>query len=158
MTPNEENNSNRAVCCRGLRGATTVEENTSAAILRATRELLALLIRYNNLNTEDIASAIFTTTPDLTAEFPALAARQLNWMNVALMCGHEMHVSGALPMCIRVLIHWNTDKKPDEIQHVFINGAAHLRPDKADLPPVDWDELQRWIEEHSNPDIKSNRK
>ncbi|MDO5566039.1 MAG: chorismate mutase, partial [Planctomycetia bacterium] len=113
ITPNEESKTNRTVCCRGLRGATTVEENSSNAILRGTRELLALLTRYNDLKTEDIASAIFTTTPDLTAEFPALAARQLNWMDVALMCGHEMIVPGALPMCIRVLIHWNTDKKPE---------------------------------------------
>lgn len=155
MSTSPENE--RTICCRGLRGATTVEENTSKAILRATRELLALLIRYNDLNAQDVASAIFTTTPDLTAEFPALAARQLNWMDVALMCGHEMNVPGALPMCIRVLIHWNTDKKPEEIQHVFMNGAANLRPDKNDLPPVDWDELHQWISSHSNPDVKSNR-
>lgn len=149
---------NKPIVCRGVRGATTIEENTSAAILKGTRELLALLIRYNDMKPEDIASAIFTTTPDLNAEYPALAARQLNWMDVALICGHEMNVPDALSKCIRILIHWNTDKTSDEIQHVFIKGASKLRPDKADLPPVDWDEMKSWIDEHINPEILSHRK
>jgi chorismate mutase len=118
------------IYCRGIRGATTADANTSEAILTATRELLELLIEANDLNSEDISSAIFSTTPDLDADFPALAARQLGWHDVALMCGHEMAVPGALPMCIRVLIHWNTPKTQAEIHHVYIRGARNLRPDR----------------------------
>lgn len=134
-----------SIFCRGIRGATTVEENSAEAILKGTRELLALMIRANGIEPDDVASAVFTTTPDLKAEFPALAARQLNWMNVALMCGHEMNVPGALPMCVRILVLWNTPKSAGEIVHVYIRGAEKLRPDKASLPPVDWEELDRWI-------------
>lgn len=118
------------IYCRGIRGATTADANTSEAILDATRELLLLLIEQNDLDSADIGSAIFTTTPDLTADFPALAARELGWHDVALICGHEMHVPGALPMCIRILIHWNTPKGQAEIQHVYIRGARNLRPDR----------------------------
>ncbi len=143
--------------CRGVRGATTVEENTSAAILKGTRELLALIIRANDLKPEEIGSVIFSTTRDLNAEFPALAARQLGWSNVALMCGHEMDVPGALQKCVRVLIHWNTEKPADEIVHVFIRGARALRPDISQLPPVDWEELNGWIEENIDWAIQSKR-
>jgi len=143
--------------CRGVRGATTADENTSEAILRATRELLALLIRQNGIQPEDVASAIFSTTPDLDAEFPALAARQLNWMNVALMCTHELSVPGGLERCIRVLIHWNTEKSADEIVHVYIKGAVNLRPDLSNLPPVDWGELEGWISQHLNQKARSSR-
>jgi chorismate mutase len=134
--------------CRGVRGATTAEANTSEAILKATRELLALMIRANGIQPGDVASAIFTTTPDLDAEFPALAARQLGWMQVALMCGHELDVPGALGHCVRVLVHWNTEKSAEEVMHVYVKGAAKLRPDLSDLPPVDFDELERWISQH----------
>ncbi len=143
--------------CRGVRGATTADDNTSASILRATRELLALLIRINGIEPDDVAGVWFTTTPDLNAEFPALAARQLNWMNVALMCGHEMAVPGALEKCVRVLIYWNTSKAADEIEHVYIRGAEKLRPDKANLPPVDWDELNHWIQANINTAVQSKR-
>ncbi len=145
------------MACRGVRGATTADDNSSGAILRATRELLALMIRQNGIRPEDVASAIFTTTPDLDAEFPALAARQLNWMNVALMCNHELGVPGALGRCIRILLHWNTEKTADEIIHVYIKGAANLRPDLSHLPPVDWDELEKWISEHLNQEARSSR-
>jgi len=94
---------------RGVRGATTVDENSSEAILKETRRLLALLIHFNGIQPEDVASLIFSTTRDLTAEYPALAARQLGWLDTALLCGHEMDVPGGLPRCIRVLINWNTD-------------------------------------------------
>jgi chorismate mutase len=142
---------------RGVRGATTVEENTSAAILKATREMLALIIRANEIDANDVCSALFTTTTDLNAEFPALAARQLHWMNVALMCGHEMDVPGSLRRCVRVLIHWNTTKSAEEIVHVYIRGAEKLRPDKASLPPVDWEELDQWIKSNINDTIQSKR-
>lgn len=130
---------------RGVRGATTVEANEREEILVATRQLLALLIRVNGIDSRDVASAIFTTTPDVDAEFPALAARQLGWLDVPLMCGHEMAVPGSLPRCIRVLIHWNTDKSQKEIEHVYIREAKRLRPDLIKLPAVDWDELEAWI-------------
>ncbi|HOM17373.1 MAG TPA: chorismate mutase [Thermoguttaceae bacterium] len=144
--------------CRGVRGATTADANTSEAILTATRQLLALLIRQNGIQKEDVASAIFTTTKDLDAEFPALAARQLGWMDVPLLCAYELSVPGALDRCIRVLIHWNTDKPPQEIVHVYIKGAVDLRPDLSKLPPVDWKELERWIQSHLNTQARSIRK
>lgn len=139
-------NNDRPICCRGIRGATTIRENTQEEILKATRELLALMIRLNSIQPEDVASAWFTTTTEIDACFPAIAARQLNWMNVALICGHEMSVPGALPLCIRILIHWNTQKTADDIVHVYIKGAKKLRPDKNELPPVDWKELEEWIQ------------
>jgi len=137
---------NFIMVCRGVRGATTVTTNSRKEILRETRRLLALMIRQNNIKPEDVASAIFTTTRDINAEFPALAARQLGWWDVALLCGHEMDVPNSLPRCIRVMVHWNTDKKASEIQHVYVGEAVRLRPDKADLPPVDEDDLDAWIE------------
>ncbi|PJF35465.1 MAG: chorismate mutase [Candidatus Thermofonsia Clade 1 bacterium] len=121
--------------CRGIRGATTADANTAEAILSATRELLIELIRRNDLRQEDIASVIFTTTPDLTAEYPALAARQLGWHEAALMCMQELDVPHGLRRCIRVLIHWNTARSLHEIQHVYIRGAVNLRPDRSiELP------------------------
>src|SRR5271166_1660837 len=131
--------------CRGVRGATTADANTRNDILRATRELLALMIRQNGIRAEDVGSVIFSTTSDLDAEFPALAARQLGWHDVALLCNHELDVPGSLRRCIRVLVHWNTDLSQREITHVYIKEAASLRPDRLQLPPVDWDELEAWI-------------
>jgi len=103
------------------------------------------LVHRNGIVPEDVASAIFSTTPDLDAEFPALAARQLGWLDVALMCNHELDVPGSLRRCIRILVHWNTDRAPSEIVHIYVKEAAGLRPDRTQLPPVDWDELERWI-------------
>jgi chorismate mutase len=131
--------------CRGVRGATTVENNDREEILTATRQLLALMIHRNGIEKKDIASAIFTTTRDLDAEFPAMAARQLGWLDVPLLCGHEMTVPGGLANCIRVLIHWNTDKSQPEIRHVYVRQAETLRPDHSELPEVDWSELEAWI-------------
>jgi chorismate mutase len=143
--------------CRGVRGATTAESNSSEDILKATRELLALMIRRNGIEAEEVASAIFSTTTDLDAEFPALAARQLGWLDVALMCVHELDVPGSLRRCIRILLHWNTDRPPDEIVHIYIKEAARLRPDRCNLPPVDWGELERWIAEHTNDTARPSR-
>jgi chorismate mutase len=134
-----------ALACRGVRGATTVAENTRDEILSATRQLVALMVRRNGIDSKDVASAIFTTTPDLDAEFPALAARQLGWLEVPLLCGHEMTIPGSLPRCIRVLVHWNTDKQQSEIHHIYIREAERLRPDLCKLPPVNWEELEPWI-------------
>jgi chorismate mutase len=145
------------MACRGVRGATTAEANTSPEILKATLQLLALMIRENDIRPEDVASAIFTTTPDLDAEFPALAARQLGWFNVALMCGHELQVPGALGRCIRLLLHWNTEKPADEVVHVYIKGASKLRPDLSQLPPVDWADLEGWISANLDTSVKPTR-
>ena len=131
--------------CRGVRGATTADANTRDDILRATRELLALMIRQNGILAEDVASVVFSTTADLDAEFPALAARQLGWLDVALLCNHELDVPGSLRRCIRVLMHWNTDVAQKDITHVYVKEAANLRPDHTKLPPVDWEELENWI-------------
>ena len=119
--------------CRGIRGATTADENTRESILAATREMLERLIHENDIREEDIASAIFSTTPDLNAEFPAVAARQLGWLDTALFCTNEMAVPGSLERCIRVLIHWNTTRRANEIRHVYIRGAQNLRPERAML-------------------------
>ncbi len=114
--------------CRGIRGATTVERNEREEILVATTELLELMIRENELRSEDIASAIFSLTDDLDAEFPAVAARALGWTEVPLMCTREIPVPGSLRMCIRVLLHVNTTRSASEMQHVYIRGAMNLRP------------------------------
>jgi chorismate mutase len=136
--------------CRGVRGATTVPENSREEILKATRELLALMIRRNGIEAGDVASAIFSTTTDLNAEFPALAARQLGWYDVALLCTHELDVPGSLRRCIRILLHWNTEKRADEVIHVYVRDAVALRPDRSKYPEVDWAELEAWIAEHLN--------
>lgn len=134
--------------CRGVRGATTVKTNSREEILQATRQMLALMIRRNGIEPSDIASALFTVTSDLDAEFPALAARQLGWLEVPMLCGYEIKVPGSLPLCIRVLVHWITDKNQSEIQHIYIHEAVRLRPDLSKLPPVDWEELEGWIEQN----------
>ena len=115
--------------CRGIRGATTVENDSAAAILAATRELLTRIVEANDMALEDIASAFFIVTPDLTAAFPAQAARELGWQHVPLLDAQEIPVPGSLPRCVRVLIHWNTEKPQAEIRHVYLRGAASLRPD-----------------------------
>jgi chorismate mutase len=113
--------------CRGIRGATLAAANTKEDILTATKELLQAIIESNEIKKEAVACAFFTTTPDLNAEFPALAARQLGWTDVALMCAHEMNVPHSLSRCIRVLILFNTEKKAEQITHVYIRGAEALR-------------------------------
>ena len=117
--------------CRGVRGATTAIANTAEDILEATDELMRTVIRLNDLEPADVASVIFTTTPDLTATFPALAARDIGWTEVPLMCAHEMAVPGSLQKCVRVLIHVNTSRSAAEIKHVYLKGARTLRPEWA---------------------------
>jgi chorismate mutase len=125
----------RQVRVRGIRGATTVERNTREDILDATIELLQLVIDANDIHVEDVASAIFSTTPDLDAEFPAIAARRhFGWSHVALSCTHEMAVPGSLPMCLRILLHINTDRTQEEVTHVYARGARVLRPDLLGRP------------------------
>ncbi len=117
---------------RGVRGATTVASNSNQAILAATQELLGVMIERNGIVEDDVASILFSATPELDDTFPAKAARMMGWTRTALMGFQEADVQHGLPMCIRVLIHWNTDKSIDEIQHVFLRDAAQLRPDLAD--------------------------
>jgi len=131
--------------CRGVRGATTVESNSRDEILEETRKLLALMIRFNAIEQEDVASAVFTVTTDLNAEFPALAARQLGWLDVPLLCSYEIQVPGALRRCIRILVNWNTSTPQNGIIHVYHKNAQQLRPDLCELPPVDFEELEAWI-------------
>lgn len=122
---------------RGIRGAITVTENSTEAILTATRELLLALIQANQVVAAEVASAWFTTTPDLNADYPARAARELGWHEVALMCSHEINVPHGLPFCIRVLIHWNTDLPNSAIKHIYLGGATQLRPDRTHLKEND---------------------
>lgn len=145
-TPESADPQWQPLVCRGVRGAITIDENSSEAILAATRELLFNLIHYNQINPDDIASAYFTTTIDLNAAYPATAARQLGWFDVPLLCGHEMQVPGSLPKCIRILLHWNTRKTPQEVVHVYLREAAGLRPDKDSLPPIPPEEMERYMQ------------
>ncbi|WP_126427292.1 chorismate mutase [Brevibacillus marinus] len=115
---------------RGIRGATTVEKNEASQIIAATKELLAEMIRLNQVAAEDVASVLITTTEDLNAAFPAQAARSFEgWTYVPLMCAREIPVPGSLPRCIRVMMHVNTERGQREIEHVFLRDAVQLRPD-----------------------------
>lgn len=117
---------------RGIRGAITVEANTRAAIVENTEVLLTKMLEANELALDDIACAFFTTTRDLNAEFPAVAARKIGWGMVPLMCGHEMEVPGSLQSVVRVMLLANTEKRPDEITHIYLKEAQSLRPEMAD--------------------------
>ena len=115
---------------RGIRGATTTRRDDPETILAATRELLEAVVAANGIAPDDIASAIFTVTPDLTSEFPARAARSLGWEHVALLGATEMAVPHGPPRCIRVLVHVNTDRAPRALKHIYLHGAQDLRPDR----------------------------
>jgi len=106
-----------------------VTANTKNDILAATKELLNDMIASNKIDMEAVACAFFTVTADLNAEFPALAARQIGWTGVPLMCAREVDVPNSLQSCIRILILFNTDKNPEDIVHVYIRGAEALRPE-----------------------------
>ena len=123
--------SNTPLVCRGIRGATTSPTNTAEDILEVTGELLSALIQANEIEWTDVASAIFTTTPDLTAAFPAVAARDQGWTEVPLLCAHEMDVPGALGGVVRILLHVNTRRSATEIRHIYLKGARELRPEWA---------------------------
>ena len=117
---------------RGVRGATSVEADVPEEILSATRELLLELLKANSIHDfDEIGSAIFTTSPDLTSTFPAEAARAIGMKQVPLLCASEIAVPSSLPRCIRVLLHINTEKKQSEITHVYLREARKLRPDMA---------------------------
>ncbi len=117
---------------RGIRGATTAPADQPDLVLSATRQLLEAIQDANpGLQAADIASAVFSVTDDLVSAYPALAARQMGWELVPMMCAREIPVPGGLPRCIRVLIHWNTDLPQDAVRHVYLREAAALRPDLA---------------------------
>jgi chorismate mutase len=118
---------------RGIRGATTAEANEAEAIVEATEELLAQLVERNQLDVDEIAFAYLTTTPDLNAEFPALAARRLGWVDVPLLCGHDMAVPQpnprSVPRCVRVVLLYNTDRAQREMRHAYLRGATAIKQD-----------------------------
>lgn len=118
---------------RGIRGATTAAGNDAAAIVEATAELLSELVALNGIDAEEIAFAYFTTTTDLDAEFPALAARQLGWLDVPLLCGHDMDVQQpnprGVPLCIRIMLLYNTDRAQREMRHAYLHGADAIKQD-----------------------------
>jgi chorismate mutase len=114
---------------RGVRGAITVERDDPAELLDATERLLRAIVAENAIDSADIASALFTLTPDLVSQFPAAAARRMGWILVPLLNFTEIGVPGGLPRVVRVLLHVNTEKRQDEIVHVYLDGARVLRPD-----------------------------
>ncbi|GAA2771971.1 chorismate mutase [Nonomuraea dietziae] len=116
---------------RAIRGAIQVEANDRDAIISGTTELVAAVMERNQLTTDDVISVLFTATPDLTAEFPALAARKLGFHEVPLICCTEIGVPGALPRVVRLMAHVETDRPRAEIQHVYLRGATVLRQDIA---------------------------
>ncbi len=114
---------------RGVRGAITVERDDATLLLDATERLLREIVSENGIDSADVASALFTLTPDLVSQFPAAAARRMGWTLVPLLNFTEIAVPGGLPRCIRVLLHVNTPKAQHEIVHVYLDGARVLRPD-----------------------------
>lgn len=115
---------------RGVRGATVARENKKEEIIKRTEELLKEMIEANNIVIEDICSVLFSLTNDLNAEFPAVAARNLGWMDVPLICFTEIPVPGSLNKCIRVMINLNTEKSQNQIKHIYLYEATTLRPDR----------------------------
>jgi len=114
---------------RGVRGAICATENSREAIFDATRRLIVRMLSANEIETENIASIFFTTSPDLNADYPAYVLREMGYLQIPLMCATEIDVPGGLPRVIRVLIHLNTDKKQSEIRHLYLGEAARMRPD-----------------------------
>ena len=116
---------------RAIRGAIQVDADDRDAILEGTAELVTAVMSRNDLTTDDVISVLFTVTPDLTAEFPALAARKIGFHAVPLMCATEIPVRGAMPRVVRLMAHVDSDRSRSEIQHVYLRGAAALRLDIA---------------------------
>ena len=115
---------------RGIRGAITVAKNDAEMILAGTKELLLAILDVNpTMRVPDIASAFFTVTDDLDAVHPAKAAREMGWVNTPLICARDIPVTGSLPLCIRVLLHWNTSISADKVEHIYLKNAERLRPD-----------------------------
>ena len=113
--------------CRGIRGATTADDNSRDAIFSATEELFSKIVEANQVQEDQIAAAFFTTTQDLNSAFPATAVRRMGWERTALLCSHEMMVPDGLPRCIRVLILVNTEKESQQLVNIYLKGAVNLR-------------------------------
>ena len=128
-----ENNDLKATTLRGVRGATTVEANNASSIKNATKELLTEMLKVNKIETDYIAATFFTTTKDLFDEFPAVAARDMGWKTVPLLCSHEMEVPSGLKKCIRILILWNTEKPQNKIKHPYLKEAVNLRKSQSEF-------------------------
>ena len=122
------------IVCRAIRGATTVASNTSEDILEATEELLRTVMTLNELKADDMVSMLFTTTTDLNATFPAVAARGMGLEQIPLMCAHEMNVPGSLDLVVRVMLHINTARRAADLHHVYLRRARELRPEWAREP------------------------
>ncbi|MGG0655592.1 chorismate mutase [Rummeliibacillus pycnus] len=115
---------------RGVRGAVTIKRDEATQVLQETTKLMQEIIAANHIDPENVASVVISTTPDIVSAFPAKAVRTLpNWSYVPVMCMHEMNVPGALPLCIRILVHLNTEITQKDIQHIYLNEAVKLRPD-----------------------------
>jgi chorismate mutase len=114
---------------RAVRGAITVESDTREYILAASGRLLAEILERNSVSPEDIVSIVFTATEDLADAFPAEAARQAGLTDVPLLCAREMNVRGSLPRCVRILLHFHTERDRAEVRHVYLEGARDLRDD-----------------------------
>jgi chorismate mutase len=117
---------------RGLRGATTVDADTVEQVTERSQELMLRIMERNELTEDDLISAIFTATDDISSTFPATAIRAIGFGAVPLLCASEIAVPGAKPLCIRVLLHVNTDRSREEIHHVYLHGAQGLRDDLPD--------------------------
>mgnify|MGYP001028936780 FL=1 len=122
-----QNNELKATTVRGVRGAITVDKNNPSSIKNATEELLTKMLEVNQINPDDIAAVFFTTTKDIFEEFPAVAAREMGWKMVPLLCSHEMEVPNGLKKCIRILILWNSEKPQHKIKHSYLKKAVNLR-------------------------------
>jgi len=116
---------------RAIRGAIQVDADNRDAILDATAELVTEVLDRNGLTADDVISVIFSATPDLTAEFPALAARKLGFQEVPLLCCAEIAVPGSMPRVVRLMMHVRTERDRADIQHVYLRGAVALRLDIA---------------------------
>ena len=121
-----------ALMVRGLRGATTVDADTAAQVTERSQELMREIMARNELVEDDIVSVLFTATPDVTSIFPATAIREIGFGAVPMLCAAEIAVPGAMPLCIRVLLHVHTTRSRDEMHHVYLHGAQVLRDDLPD--------------------------
>jgi chorismate mutase len=119
------------VALRAIRGATQVDADEREQLLASVAELVSEILERNKLAIDDLVSILFTATPDLRSEFPAVAARQLGITDVPLLCAQEIDVAGAMPRVVRVLVHTETVRAKDDVQHVYLRGAVQLRKDIA---------------------------
>ena len=116
---------------RGVRGATTIERDTREDVVERVTELLSSMCHRNGLSESDIVSILFTATDDVHSVFPATAARDFGFAEVPLMCARELDITGATPLCIRILVTARTRRRQSEVTHVYLHGAANLRSDLA---------------------------